>query len=215
MPASASDNGKQQEGGGMYANLTAVWWQWVYAQPAIDVNGTNTNPVLDRSGAYAGVGQENGIGPGNRIFFLTGTFGGDVVRHVTVPEGKTLFFPVLNFEADNAVAPPTNYTVPQLRAIAKANIDSATATYARLNGEDLEIARVKSPTFDYELPDENSVYDYFGLLGPQFEGRVQPVVSDGYWVSIPPLPAGQYVLEFGGANSGGFSLHVVYNLTVE
>jgi hypothetical protein len=35
-PASASNNGKQQEGGGIYANLTAVWWQWVYAAWTVD-----------------------------------------------------------------------------------------------------------------------------------------------------------------------------------
>lgn len=60
-----------------YGNLTAQWWQWVYAQEAVDVGGTNTNPLLDSTGAYATVGQENGIGPGDKFFFLTGTFGGD------------------------------------------------------------------------------------------------------------------------------------------
>jgi len=36
-----------------YGNLTAQWWQWVYAQEAVDVGGTNTNPLLDSTGAYA------------------------------------------------------------------------------------------------------------------------------------------------------------------
>src|SRR5262245_59664768 len=93
----------QAQDGGKYGNLTALWWQWVNAQPAVDVGGTNTNPVLDSTGAYATVGQENGIGPGNKFFFLAGTFGGEVTRTVTVPRGKALFFPVLNYEADNAV----------------------------------------------------------------------------------------------------------------
>jgi hypothetical protein len=187
----------------------------VFAQPAIDVDGTNTNPVLDSTGEFASAGQENGIRPGNKYFFLAGTFGGDVTRIVTVPRGKTLFFPVVNFEADNAVAPPTSYTVPQLRAIAASNIGAVTSTFAELNGAPVEIFRTKSPTFAYTLPAENSIYDYFGLFGPQFEGTVRPAVSDGYWAVIPPLPAGDYMLEFGGANSFGFSTDVTYFLRVE
>ena len=61
---------------GKYGNLTAQWWQWVNAQPAVDLDGTNTNPVLDSTGEYATAGQEDGIGPGNKFFFLAGTFGG-------------------------------------------------------------------------------------------------------------------------------------------
>jgi hypothetical protein len=216
-PVWAQNNGKRQNGNGKYANLTALWWQWVNAQPAVDVDGTNTNPVLDTTGEYAAVGQEDGIGPGNKTFFLAGTFGGDVMRTVTVPEGKALFFPVINFEADNAVDPPTENTVPQLRALAKAVIDSVTSSYARLDGSPLEIFRTKSPIFDYTVPDENSLYDYFGLVGPQFEGRIKPAVADGYWAYIPPLPPGEYILEFGGTgtSSGGFSLNITYRLTIE
>lgn len=211
-----ANNGKQQDGEGQYANLTALWWQWVYAQPAMDVGSTNTNPVFDSTGAYAAAGQENGIGPGNKIFFLTGSFGANVVRTVTVPEGKALFFPVINFEYDNAVDPPTSYNVPKLRELAAASIDGATALYARINGAPLDIFRTKSPTFDYTLPDENSIYDYFGLIGPQFEGRIKPAVSDGYWVYVPPLPAGSYLLQFGGAiPATGFSIDITYNLTIQ
>ena len=210
-----ANNGKQEDGEGKYANLTALWWQWVYAQPAIDVGGTNTNPVFDSTGAYAASGQEDGIGPDNRIFFLVGSFGSDVVRTVTVPEGKALFFPVINYEYDNALDPPTNYEVPKLRELVAAIMDGATSLYARLDGIPLEIFRTKSPTFDYTMPDENSVYDYFGLEGPQFQGRIKPAVSDGYWVYIPPLPPGDYLLEFGGAIPPAFSINITYNLTIE
>ena len=69
------------------------------------------------------------------------------------------------------------------------NIDTVNFTYARLNagtgGMDLEIFLTKSPAFDYTVPDENSLYDYFGLVGPQFEGRINPAVADGYWASAP------------------------------
>jgi hypothetical protein len=209
-----ADDGKGGGGNGKYDKITATWWQWAYAQPAVDVDGTNTNPLLDSTGEYAATGQADGIGPDKKYFFLAGTFGGDVERTVTVPQGKTLFIPVLITEVDNAVDPPTNLKAKELKALAKASIDTVTSTYARLDGNDLDIFRSASPTFSYTLPDENSIYDYFGLFGPQFEGTVNPVASDGYWVVIPPLPAGEYDLEFGGANSNGFSLDVIYHLTI-
>src|SRR5262249_30989177 len=120
-PVCAQTNGKQEHGEGKYANLTADWWQWVFSRPAIDIGGTNTNPVLDSTGAFAAVGQENGIGPGDKSFFLAGTFGGAATRTVTVPADKALFFPINNFEADNAADPPTSFSVPELRALVKGN----------------------------------------------------------------------------------------------
>lgn len=199
-----------------YGSLTALWWQWVYSQPAVEVDGTNTNPVLDTTGQYAAVGQENGIGPANKYFFLTGTFGTDAERTVTVPEGKTLFFPIFNSERDNAVDPVTDNSVPELKALAKADIDAATTLEATLDGEDVTIFRSTSPTFSYTLPDENTLYDAFELFGPQFEGRIKPAVADGYWAYIPPLPPGEYTLEIhSAASSTGFSVNVIYNLTVD
>jgi hypothetical protein len=215
-PAQAQNNGKPQDGEGKFAKLSADWWAWALSQPTMDIDGTNTNPILDTTGEFALVGQENGIGPGNKIIFLAGTFGFDAVREVTIPAGKALFFPVINFNADNAVDPETDFSVPELRAIAKFNIDLVDSTYARINGEDVEIFRTKAPTFQYTVPEENSIYDYLGLFGPQFEGTIKPVVSDGYWAYIPPLAPGDYIVEFGGGISAvPFSVNVTYLLTVE
>jgi hypothetical protein len=212
-PGWAQSNGKQEAGEGKYADLTATWWAWVFAQPAVPVGGTNTNPVLDTTGTFATAGQENGIGPADKYFFLAGTFGGAVTRTVTVPKGKALFFPIVNFETDNDNAPPTNNTVPQLRALAAANIDSIPvgSLFARLNGEPVAIFRTKSPTFSYTLPDQNSLYVFFGLPVPILAGTVKPVVADGYWAFIPPLPSGFYVLEFGSLPSNQDN---TYHLTI-
>jgi hypothetical protein len=197
-----------------YGSLTARWWQWVYSQPAVDIGGTNTNPVLDSTGAYATAGQADGIGPANKFFFLTGTFGGNAERAVTVPEGKALFFPIFNAEADNALPTPTNNRVPQLKAIAKGQIDAATEWGATLDGKAVTVFRSTSPTFQYTVPDENSIYDYFGSVGPQFEGTIKPAVADGYWAYIPPPSPGNYLLNF-HSTAPGFSLDVTYNLTVD
>jgi hypothetical protein len=199
-----------------YGSLTAQWWEWVYDHQAIDVGGTNTFPILDTTGQFAAVGQENGIGPANKYFFLVGTFGGDATRTVTVPRGKALFFPIINFETDNAVPDPQGLKVPALRQQAADVIDSTTVKTAFFDGNPVLPFRATSPVFDYTLPPQNSIYAYFGppFIGPQFEGRVKPAVSDGYWAYVPPPTPGLHTVEFSGANSSPFSLHVVYHLTV-
>jgi hypothetical protein len=195
-----------------FGNLTARWWQWALEQPAENVGNNNTNPIVDSTGAYATAGQENGIGPANKYFFLAGTFGGSAERTVTVPKGKALFFPLVNFEVDNAQAPPTHYTVPQLKPLAKDPIDDAAGLNATLNGQPVDIFRVVSPVFSYTVPKDNSLYDYFGLVGPQFEGRIKPVVADGYWAYIPPPAPGKYELKFSA--TGPVALDVTYHLTI-
>ena len=68
--------------GHTYGEWTALYWQWVLAQP------TPTNPQLDPTGAFAGVAQS---GP---VWFLAGTFGSSVERNITIPAGKAIFFTV-------------------------------------------------------------------------------------------------------------------------
>lgn len=221
-PIWAQDTPETAEKAGKYGELSATWWQWIYELPAKDANGTNTNPILDSTGAYAAAGQKNGSGPDNKYFFLVGAFGGQVTRTVKVPAGKTLFFPVLNTEYDNfpGCSPTTNYTVAQLRALAKRDMDAVTTKYARLTKEgrnhaqSLDIFRTTSPVFSYKVPAKNDLYTYVGCGDPRYAERVHPSVADGFWSVLPPLDPGKYTLEFGGTTSYGFSLTVTYHLTI-
>jgi hypothetical protein len=217
-PAHARPNPPTAPENNDFGALTAVWWKWVYDHEAVAVGRTNTFPILDTTGQFAAVGQRNGIGPANKFFFLVGTFpdAGKVTRTVTVPRGKALFFPIINIETDNAVAPPPPrpFTVPQLRQQAKDAIDTATGLAATFDREPVRIFRAVSPVFAYTLPANNSIYDFFELVGPQFEGTVKPAVGDGYWSYIPPPAPGQHVLKFRSANVNDFTLDVTYHLTV-
>jgi hypothetical protein len=207
---SAQNNGKQQDGQGKYAELTADWWQWVFSLPV------SQNPLFDETGAKAGNAQ-----PEKKVFFLVGVINtsGTAQRTITVPAGQAMFFPVLNYEADNATIPPTNYTVPQLRNLAAQNEDAITELHVSLDGVSLlgSVSRIKSPVFSYTLPPTDNIYQFFGL---DITGTIKPVVSDpvvsdGYWVYIPPLPSGTtHTLNFGGS-SPGFSLEITYHITVQ
>lgn len=202
-PLSADDNGKRQDSQGKYAQWTAEWWQWVLSLPVSD------NPLFDETGAQADIAQ-----PNPKAFYLVGVVNesNTASRSITVPQGTPLFGPVINFENDNVFYDPP-VTVPQLRADAAASVDTATY-FLELDGEprpDL-VARIQSPVFDYVLPEEDNIYQFFGT---DIAGRIKPAVSDGYWFYIPPLPPGVHTLVFGGSFPDlGFSLEITYEITV-
>lgn len=126
-----------------YDELSAKWWWWALAIPA------STNPLLDETGVNCHVGQP---GP---VFFLVGTYtitenvgvpGGVIGRATrsscTVPRGKTLFFPLINAEADNIPvqgSQPTSYSAKGLANIAKGLIDSVDELYASVDGAAIPI----------------------------------------------------------------------------
>lgn len=205
-PVAAQDNGKRQEGEGKYAHWTSEWWQWLFSLPVSE------NPAFDETGAKAGTAQ-----PNPKAFYLVGVFNesNTASRKITIPQNTPLFGPVINFQNDNVYnAEPL--TVPQLRAQAAAYVD--TATYSlELDGvqrSDL-VARIKSPVFDYVLPAEDNIYQYFGV---NITGRIKPAVSDGYWFYIPPLAPGTHTLRLTGSfptYDPPFSLAIEYEITVQ
>jgi hypothetical protein len=189
-----------------YADWSAAWWQWAYSLPASE------NPWFDETGCLNGANGQSGP-----VWFLTGVVNasGIAVRDCTVPHGKALFFPILNFENDN-VCPPQNLTIAQLRQAAAAAEDSATALACEVDGRpirNLQSFRVQSPTFDITFPDGN-VFQFFGCDVPP--GTYGPFVSDGYWLMLEPLSAGQHTIHFHGHVEVPFSftLDITYHLTV-
>ncbi len=91
LPANSRVSGKT------LGEWSAAWWQYVFSIPADD------NPLLDPSGARCGEEQSG------KVFFLVGTISGSATRNnCTVPEGRMLFFPLINLEdnaAEEAVSP--------------------------------------------------------------------------------------------------------------
>src|SRR5438309_4511770 len=119
---------------------SAEWWKWVLPI------STNNNPMLDTTGAFAGVAQ-----PSGSVFFVAGDLGiapGPFIRTFTVPEGKYLFFPVDMYEADNVNTAPL--TVDELRDQAAGVVAAMTNLHASLVGvgfSNLLEHRALSPVF--------------------------------------------------------------------
>jgi hypothetical protein len=130
--------------GASYSQWAARWWQWAYSLPV------PVNPLFDETGAQIASGQSG------KVWFLAGVINvsGTAVRTGTIPAGKALLFPILNFEADN-LCPPINppLDVAGLRALAKSNIDLIdpnTGLEADVDGRqihNLKDFREQSPVF--------------------------------------------------------------------
>jgi hypothetical protein len=65
-------------------SLAARWWRWVLSASA------DANPVDDPDGRFASWNQPDDV------WFLAGTFGGQVTRSCGVPVGRTIFVPAVN-----------------------------------------------------------------------------------------------------------------------
>jgi len=183
--------------GQSYSQWAAAWWQWAYSIPS------DINPIHDSTGENADIGQ------GGPVWFLAGAYVPDpIVREVVVPEGKSLFFPIMNqswvqFPDD----PP--YTIPELRAILRPGMEGAVLTceidgrFVRNPNNYLE----ESVVFITTVPDGNDL----GLPA----GDYAPSLDNGYYLMLEPLARGRHTIHFTAHNADDtFSLDVTYHITV-
>jgi hypothetical protein len=177
--------------GKTYGEWAAAWWQWALSIPEAQ------NPVADSTGEFAGVGQS---GP---VWFLAGTFGNSAERTVTIPAGKTIFFPVVNwvfgagaFDCDPTV-PGVPCDVPTLREKAAAATTGAEVVEAWIDGaqvNNIRAYRAVSPEpFSITFP-EGAI---FGIPA----GTHYPHVADGYWLMLAPFSKGQHTIQVHVENS--------------
>jgi hypothetical protein len=192
-----------------FKQLSAEWWQWALSIPVSE------NPLLDETGEKCVVGQRGAV------WFLAGTFGGgSTTRTCTVPEGKVLFFPVINsvnIDAPNVCGQgPERIPVAELRAASAAVIDGATNLFLGVDGEPIRnLQRVQSTVFEVALPEENLLDAPCAPFGGVPAGIYSPAVDDGFYVKLKPLEVGTHTLRFHAENpSAGFTLDVTYDLTV-
>jgi len=196
---------------------SALWWKWALAIPV------NDNPSLDKTGAKAKFGDVGSA------FFLANWLGpppGPVSRSVMIPENKFIFVPIEVAADDNSgngcIAPSTTpcagrLTVDQLVTQLDAFFN-VTALHASIDSEpvnDLFEHRERAPIFGYtEQLTDNVIEVVFGYAGPDSAGTVFPVVADGYYLMLRPLPVGQHTISFGGTLSGVGDLDITYHVTV-
>lgn len=226
--------------GKSYGEWAANWWRWAYSLP-----GTN-HPLFDHTGADAAAGQSG------KVWFLGGSYaasssytptGGthavaNEVRDVTIPKGKAIFFPILNFEMDNFQVDsnhnqidPANHTEAELRQFAAYYFNgparNVTATIdgrpvSGLTDPSTTKYRVQAPLFQYTLPAGDNLYTAQGynVSGP---APAPGAIDDGIYLMLAPLSEGHHTLHFTGEffvpgtdPSGDylFSLDITYELNI-
>jgi hypothetical protein len=189
--------------------LTGQWWGWALSIP------TGQNPQLDPTGQDCMVGQRG------ELWFLAGVFGGGTAtRACSVPENKTLFFPVINsvnFNTPDCGQGGENFDVRKLISLITPSIDAAQNLSVTVDGKPLhkkQLQRVLSVPFPTAIPADNVFgSDACGTGVPLPAGIYSPSMDDGYYVLLPALKVGPHTLQF-HAESGAFLQDVTYNLTV-
>lgn len=184
----------------------ADWWTWANETPATG------HPVLDETGEDCGANQPSDV------FHLAGSFGGALDRVCSLPAGKPVLVPLVNYQFDNCGV-PEEFVVPEeeFGTYIDEFLDSLTGLTLTVDGEsvgssvaDFAEHRVELTTFDYTVPAEDSLYAFFGL---DYVGTCEGSLSGGYYALID-LAKGEHEIAFTAATPD-FDIDIHYDLTVE
>jgi len=178
---------------------TIRWWKWVLSIPK------EKNPGFDSTGERSYFPQQF---QDDNVIFLVGTFGGTVERTYTIPKGKPVLLPIINYtfcSKDEASV----LTDEDLQIRAQSDINDIVEKQALIDGKsilEIEKYRVKTKAFDIVYPENN----VFGLSkGPT------RAVSDGYWIFLKPMQVGSHnIYVAGSCSSGKTKLDVTLHLSV-
>jgi hypothetical protein len=183
-----------------YESWTEKWWRWLLAIPK------PSSPAADKTGEYSSLNQGD-----PNVWFLAGTFGGSAERSCSIPVGRAVFFPLVNY-------------VEFIRGKKVFRDDSELVAYVRKHFDDvkeLELSidglqsadfakyRIQTAPFDVNLP-KDDVFDVGA--GPN------RAAGDGYWLMLRPLSAGEHKIAFSGVDpeyGPDFKTSVTYDVRVQ
>ncbi|TLS40627.1 signal protein [Streptomyces montanus] len=158
--------------------LQSRWWTWALSEPE------RTSPVADEDGSACGRNQPQDV------WFLAGTFGTQVKRTCSVPNGVPVAFPLVNL-----IGGPADC----------ADFMSAAKGSAVLDGKRVDSETIRKETITAEGVADNPVTGADGRFS---------ATGCGLWVQLPPLRPGKHTLTIRG-QSEEFSTGVDYALTVD
>ena len=214
--------------------LGAKWWQWALEiptpiNPLIDANPCNVNqhgyffflggvfmPVTTTATSgtseSSDVFQTRDAGDSSDTSVSSDT-SGHIERTCTIPKGKAIFFPVYNAFQSFGPQPPSGppATVQEAIKIVKDNVNNATNLKASVDGKNIKVdskLRTLTRIFEFTLPADN----IFGLHGANLGPYT--AISDGYWVGLNPLRAGNHEISFSADHPSG-NIDVTYHIKVQ
>jgi hypothetical protein len=173
----------------LYAELQQDWWNWAASIKA------QHHPFGDETGEDCDRGQQGDV------WFLAGVFGefvddttqfGSADRTCFVPEGKAIFFPVLNTIFTNIGEDPPFADADLEDAVAFFN-GAAQDLKVTLDGKDVAMVKQR---FESESGAFNLNYTANGIFGRK-PGTTR-AADAGYYILLEPPTPGEHVLEFEG-----------------
>jgi hypothetical protein len=192
MPLNAKAHGLS------WAEWSARFWQWQFSMPV------GANPIFDTADCSAGQSGKVWFLGGSSIAFETspGVQLAQASRTCTIRPGTALFLPIVNSECSTVpgdVLPGFGTTPEELRKCAQfastlivPGTLSATLDNVPIRG--LTQYSVTSPLFSFGPLPANNVLQFFGLNAPA--GTTAQSVSEGLYLFLHPLSAGDHVLHF-------------------
>jgi hypothetical protein len=180
----------EKVGGLSQGDWSGKWWQWAASF------AEHESPVADKTGRHCRAKQSGAV------WFLAGTYGTQrTLRTCTVPAGKYLFFPLINY----VVFPQSEHTLTceEAKATAAAVTDDVSALVLDVDGKN----------FKKLSAHRQATGDCFDLdaLG---DGGITPSAANGYYIMLKPLSRGTHTLNFGGILPD-MTQAVTYTLHVE
>jgi hypothetical protein len=187
MPMAVGAVGQGSKAPGKTAELAEAWTQWAYSKPAAQ------SPL---QGSYEGGPRCDGtpVSPtqGN-TWFLAGTPDGKPVeRTCTVPVGTRFFFPLVNAtffitEPDETEEEALDFVTDFIDEV---EADPQAIIEVTVDGKEINsnrIVRAQTPFFGLTFQEGN----IFGVPPGEYQ-----TISDGLWVTLPPLPPGEHTIHF-------------------
>lgn len=166
------------------ATWTERWWQWALSFPE------GLEPYTDRDGSRCAMGQDEDA----PVWFLAGTDGSfHANRRCRVPLGKHVLVPVINKHLSMPRTGPYAAGCAAMREQVGVHNERLVSAVVLLDGRRVDAdgaVRLRSPDcYDPATGESPSAGDWHAA-------------ADGYWVLLPPLPAGLHRLSI-GANYAG------------
>jgi hypothetical protein len=175
--------------GQTYGRWAVEFWQWVFGIPAAK------NPLLDATGAHC---AERQVG---NVWFLAGSaLPGSIRRACTVPEGKALFFPLINIAYLSVLNdPPETRTPGYVRAAGRCTEPVSIKVW--IDGQRLPNpyryftgpTGSLSPLFNVQMPADNIFGADTTVIPELFLG---PSAEQGYYLFLRPLSPGDHVIKW-------------------
>jgi hypothetical protein len=210
-----------------YSECAKKWWQWILGiesefNPILDTTGQNchqhqTGPIWFLATSPMTVISDKKILFENirRLQFRKLFQSEPIHRRCSVPHGKDIFFPVLNYANPVEVVSPVENNVELVHKAVSANVDTVGKLEARidqdtvLQTQDLLDYKVILQPFEVMLPKQN-----FWEIQP----GLRTIIAGGYWLRLRPLSEGKHDIYIASTayarDSNEFTSETYYHLTI-